>query len=156
MAIKKNEHVMTAKFREGLIATYVDAIGKAGVKLAASDVKPHMNSTATVTLTESQLETVRAAGIDGYTELSGHGNNGAIKLHCTAALKFLTSNRPTLTDEERKAKGSKGTGKSAASKEEAAKRRAAEQELNRKLRDLYEIPYGDVEDESEGDDDSDE
>lgn len=146
MAKKLNQHVMTRAFRLGLIAVYAEALMSAGVSLPDEDIKPHLNSSATVTLTDAQLAKVRAAKLPGYTELSAHGNSGAITLHFKGALEFLLNNRPTLTDEEREARKRKGTGVSVGTKEEREARRAARAELNAKLAEAYGIQFGNPDD----------
>jgi hypothetical protein len=147
---------MTKAFRTGLTAVYVSALKGVGVAVDVDDITPHINSAATVILTDAQLETVRAAKLEGYAELSAHGNSGAIKIVVKAGIDYLLKNRPTLTDEERAAKrAGKGTGPSIGTKEEVAARRRAQDELNRKLEEAYGIKFGKPEEAAESDDDSD-
>jgi hypothetical protein len=153
---------MTKAFRMGLIALYGEVLMKAGVSLADEDIKPHINSSATVKLTDAQLDKLRKANVPGFVELSAHGNSGAITIHCEKARLFLMDNRPTLTPEEREARTrGKGTGPNVGTKEEQEARRIAREELNRQLAEAYGIQFGkpsdadDVEAE-EDDDDTDE
>jgi hypothetical protein len=141
---KLNQHVMTAKFRLGLTEVYRNALRAAGV--TASEIKPHMDSSATVTVTEPQL--VKLREITGLKELSGHSNAGRITIHIPAAAVFLKNNRPTLTPEERAAKGRKGTG-AGADKEEAERRRREREALRAQLNELHGIDLGAEEEEEE-------
>lgn len=157
MAKKVNEFVMTKAFRTGLTAVYADALAKVGVKLTDDQIKPHLNSSATVTLTDAQLETVRAANLPNFNELSAHGNNGNVTIVLQAGIDYLLKNRPTLTEEERAAKkAGKGTGPNVGTKEEQEKRRAARESLNANLFNAYGIRFGvqpDADD-SDGDDEA--
>jgi hypothetical protein len=150
---KLNQHVMKSSFRIGLTEVYRNALKGVGVN--PSEIKPHMDSSATVTVTDAQLATMRAK-LAGMTELSGHSNAGRVTIHIPAAEQYLANNRPTLTDEERAAKGRKGTG-TGVDKAEAERRRAAREALKAKLATLHGIDLdgGDDdadEDEEEGDD----
>lgn len=151
-----NQNVMTKAFRLGLTAVYRDALAKIGVPLDDEAIKPHINSSATVTLTDAQLAKLRDAKLADYEELSAHGNSGAITIHFKGALLFLLDNRPTLTDEERAArKRGKGTGPNVGTKEDQEKRRAAREELNRKLSEAYGIQFGQTSDADDEDADED-
>lgn len=142
MAKKLNQHVMTYAFRSGLEAVYAQAL-----EVSTEDVTAHIYGGATVTLTEAQLAWARKH-VTGLEELSAHGNSGKITLVIPAGLAYVEANRPTLTDEERKAKAA-GAGKGidrAAS--EARKARIAA--LRARLKDVHGI---DLDGESEGDSD---
>lgn len=124
-----NQHVMKSAYRLGLTNVYKRVLAELGIE--GVEIKPHMNSSATITLTDTQLEECRK--LDGWTELTGHGNSGAITVHIPAAAEYLKQNRPTLTDDERNAsKG--GSGNSVASKEEMERRRAEKARLDQLLK----------------------
>lgn len=157
MTEKRNQHVMTRAFRLGLTAVYREALARVGIKLSDDQIKPHLNSSATVTLTDSQLATLRAANLPDYAELSAHGNSGAITIVFKGAIEFLVHNRPTLTPEEREArKKGKGTGPNIGTKEEVEARRRERERLNAKLAELYGIQFGKPEDSDDDDDAQDE
>jgi hypothetical protein len=145
---KLNQHVMKSSFRIGLTEVYRNALKGVGVN--AAEIKPHMDSSATVTVTDAQLATMREK-LAGMTELSGHSNAGRITIHLPAGEQYLAKNRPTLTDEERAAKGRKGTG-TGISKEEADRRRAAREALKAKLATLHGIDLDADDDEEDADD----
>lgn len=148
MAKKLNQHVMTFKVRTDLAAIYAKAF-----EISAENVTPHIYGGATVILTEAQLAWARN-NIAGLEELSGHGNSGRITVVIPAGLEYVTSHRPTLSDEERAAKKSSGKGIDRAASE-ARKKRIAE--LRARLKDTHGIDLdgnGD-EDDSEDEDDSD-
>lgn len=129
-----NQHVMTAAFRQGLTETYEKALAKHGV--VVSDVKPHIIGSATVTVTEAELAILREKYGNTMLELTPHGNSGAIELFLPEGEKYITKNRPTMTDEEREAKNSK---KGTLNREEAMRRRTAKATLRARLRDLHKI-----------------
>lgn len=129
-----NQHVMTSAFRLGLTNVYKKRLADVGVVNVT--IKPHMNSSATVTLTDAELDKVRT--IDGITELSAHGNSGAITIVIPEAIEFLKNNRPTLTDEEREAR-KRGTGTGVGTKEEQERRRAERAKLDALLKDQHGI-----------------
>jgi hypothetical protein len=149
MSKKLNQHVMKSSFRIGLTAVYRDALKAVGVN--AAEIKPHMDSSATVTVTDGQLETLRAK-LGGMKELSGHSNAGRITIHIPAARDYLANNRPTLTDEERAAKGRKGSG-TGISKEEAERRRREREALKAELAAIHGIDLEADDDEEEEADD---
>jgi hypothetical protein len=136
MSKKLNQHVMTAKFREGLRDVYISALADAGIDLDEEQVKPHMWGTADIELSEGQLSVLREHYESDLDELSAHRNSGWIEIGLPAGLDYLENNRPTLTDEERAAKESRGTG---VNREEAEKRRKAKQALRRRLAEKYGI-----------------
>lgn len=136
MPKKINEHVMTAKFREGLRAAYQAALAEAGVILSDDQIKPHMWGSADVELTDSELEAVRSYFEGDLTELSNHRNSGWIEILIPAGESYLADNRPTLTEAERQA--GKGTGNTV-SRELAEQRRAKKAELRRRLAELHGI-----------------
>jgi hypothetical protein len=131
---KINTFVMTVKFREGLRDAYREALTAAGVP--ANNVKPHIIGSATVTVTDAQLENLRGFYGDQMTELSGHGNSGAIEILLPAGEAYLLQNRPVLSDEERAAKES-GGGRGGVSTEEREKREAARKRMEALLQDRY-------------------
>ena len=138
-----NVHVMTIKFRTGLTKVYRDALIDAGVPADAAEVKPHIFGAATVKVTDAQLEQLRKHYGDKLEELSGHSNSGKIQILLPAGEKFLSKNRPTLTDEERAASQSKGTGARAASAEVREKREKSRLRMQQFLQDRYGINLDD-------------
>jgi hypothetical protein len=130
MAKKLNQNVMTLKFRSGLELIYAQAL-----EINADDVTAHIYGGATVILTDAQLAYARK-NIEGFEELSGHGNSGKITVVIPAGLDYVASNRPTLSDEERKAKQSSGKG---IDREEAQKRKQRVAELRARLKDVHGI-----------------
>lgn len=143
MAKKLNQHVMKFQTRTDLAAIYAKAF-----EVSANDVTPHIYGGATVTLTEAQLAWARK-NIVGLEELSSHGNSGKITVVIPAGLEYIEANRPTLTDEERKAKqGGTGKGVDRAASEARKARIAA---LRARLKDVHGI---DLDGESEDDSDA--
>ncbi len=130
MAKKLNEHVMTNKFREGLRAVYIAALGEAGIILDSDQVKPHMWGSADVELTDDELSILRAHYEGDMDELSAHRNSGFIEIVIPEGVDYLDNNRPTLTEEERAAKQSRGEG---LNREEAERRKKAKQALRARL-----------------------
>jgi len=150
MAKRLNQHVMTLKARTDLEAIYAKAF-----EITTDKVTAHIWGGAQVILTEAQLAYARNT-ITGLEELSTHGNSGKIEVLIPAGEKYVLENRPTLTDEERKAKqGGKGGGIDRAASE-ARKQRIAE--LRARLKETHGIDLdGDGEtNESESEDESDE
>lgn len=150
MAKKLNEHVMKNSFKEGLRGVYIDALSAAGVDLEDSQVKVHMWGSADVELTNDELESLRAHYESELEELSAHRNSGFIEIVLPAGLAFLDNNRPTLTEEERKAKQASGTG---VNREEAERRKNAKAALRKRLAARHGI---NLDGSDETDDDSDE
>lgn len=136
MTKKLNQHVMTAKFREGLTAAYREALEAAGV--FAESIKPHIIGTATVVVTEAELEALRKHYGAEMIELTGHGNSGAIEISLPGGAQYLTDNRPTMTEAERAAKG-KGAGSASERKAQAEQRRALREILRQQLAELHGI-----------------
>ncbi len=134
-----NMHVMTKAFRVELTAIYAGALKAVGV--TDVEIKPHLNSSATVRLTDAQLESARS--IEGMTELSAHGNSGAITIVIPQATAYLKKNRPTLTPEAREARKRSGTGTGVGSKEEQERRRKAREELDALLKEQHGIDLSD-------------
>lgn len=134
-----NKHVMTTAFRTGLTKAYRDALLSDGIPADKAEIKPHIIGSATVTLTDAQLTTLRDKRGDALIELSGHGNNGQIEILLPEGVAYLEKNRPTLSDAERAAKKSSGTGKRAASAEETEKRRQARERMNALLKERFGI-----------------
>lgn len=136
MAKKLNEHVMKNSFKEGLRGVYLDLLKDAEIELDSDQVKPHMWGSADVELTEEELSILRTHYEGDLTELSAHRNSGFIEIVLPAGLDFLDNNRPTLTDEERAAKESRGEG---VNREEAEKRKAAKLALRKRLAEKHNI-----------------
>lgn len=150
-----NKHVMTTAFRTGLAKAYRDALIDAGIGADKAEIKPHIIGTATVTLTDAQLDQLRQHYGDKLVELTSHSNSGRIEILMPAGEKFLEKNRPTLTDEERTArKGGNGTGRGV-SPEEKARRQAVKDRLNGIIAKRHGIDLSenraDADEETEGD-----
>lgn len=140
---KLNEHVMTARFRLGLVQAYINALHKLGI--TAEDVKPHIVGSATVIITDTELVKLRDKYGDKMLELTLHRNSGAIEILLPEGENYLKNNRPTMTDEERNAKASKGGG---INREEAQRRKDAKAALRERLKALHGINLdGDAEEE---------
>lgn len=148
MTFKKplNQHVMTARFREGLTQAYSNALAK--LKLKPEDVKPHIVGSCTVVISTAELETLRKHYGDKMLELSLHRNNGAIEIFLPEGEAYIAKNRPTMTAEERAAKASKGIG---INREEADRRKRAKADLRARLKGLHGINLDGDDDEEEGD-----
>lgn len=134
-----NKHVMTNTFRVGLAKAYRDALLDAGIGADGAEIKPHIIGTATVKVTDAQLGQLRAHYGEKMVELSGHGNSGNIEILLPAGEKFLSKNRPTLTDEERAARQSSGNGSRGVSPEEKARREEARERMNNLLKSRFGI-----------------
>lgn len=132
--MSKNKHVMKKAFREGLTAVYREALESAGI--GAEEIRVHLDSAGTVTITDAELDSLREARPD-MIELSGHSNAGRIRIHLPEAGEYLANNRPTLTDEERAAR--KGKGGSQVDEAERQRRKEAAEALKRKLDELHGI-----------------
>ena len=127
---KLNQHVMTLAFRSGLELIYAQAL-----EINSADVTAHIYGGATVILTDAQLAYARK-NIEGFEELSGHGNSGKITVVIPAGLEYVEANRPTMTDEERKAKQSSGKG---IDREAAQARKKRIADLRARLKDVHGI-----------------
>ncbi len=154
--MKRNQFVMKESFRLGLTEVYRQMLFAAGVQGADRVViRPHMNGSAGLELTVKQLDQLRGNEPDGFFELSGHGNSGLIETIFEGGETYAATNRPTLTDEERAAKSSKGTGKGI-DREAAAARKRKIEELNARIARNWGVVAGgtidtDTDDESEDD-----
>lgn len=136
MTYKKplNQHVMTARFRDGLTQAYENALAK--LKLKPEDVKPHIVGSATVVITAQELEALRKHYGDKMLELSLHRNNGSIEIFLPEGEAYITKNRPTMTDEERKAKAASGKG---VNREESERRKQIKLQLRARLKGIHGI-----------------
>lgn len=132
-----NKHVMKTEFRLGLTKVYRDALIAAGVGADSAEIAPHIIGTATVKLTDAQLHKLRAHYGDKLEELTSHTNSMKIEILLPQAVDYLSKNRPTLTEEERAAKKSKGTGARGISEEERARREASRQRMEKILMERY-------------------
>lgn len=147
MAKKLNQHVMTAKFREGLIAAYENALAK--LDIYPGQTLPHIIGTATVTITNSDLETLRTHYGKDLIEITPHRNSGSIEISLPEGFEYLKANRPTMTKEEREAKAA---GKGTMNREEAERRKADREALRKRLAELHQIDLdAELEDETETD-----
>ncbi len=127
---------MKESFRVGLTAVYEEAIRMAGAN--PIEVKPHMEGSATVQLTEADWNKVKAHYSDTLLQLSLFSNKGNVTIALPKGIEFLLHNRPTLTDEERTAKP-KEAGKRSETRESMDAMKQARLELKKKLLEIHGI-----------------
>jgi hypothetical protein len=133
--VAKKTFAVKDSYRKGMGAVVQAALAEAGLE----DVEVgqfHLDGTVTVILTEAQLETARAE-VPGWMEYTVHGNSGAIRVTFEATEDYFAANSPVLTDEERNARQSKGSGKPGVSKAESEARRRALEDRKARLRQIH-------------------
>jgi hypothetical protein len=129
---KRPTYAIAERYRLGMGAVVRNMLAEIGV--TPENIRFHVTGEVSVTVSEAQLETMRAE-LEGMVEYTVHSNNGEIRISTPETDEYFENNSPILTAEEKAARESSGGG--GVSKAEADKRRAALEERRKRAAKLH-------------------